>query len=243
VYVGFRDEEGVRRVGFVELHRDQYEGTMKLIIIGCGRLGAGLARTLSQRGHSITVVDKDPTAVASLGTAFKGQTILGSGFDHDVLLQVGIERADGLAAVTGSDETNVVIARLARHVFQVPRVVARLYDPRKAEVYRRLGLQTINPVTWGIHRIAELLCYSRLEPIASLGSGEVDLVEVEIPPLLVGRTVNDLTISGEVQVVAISRGGKTFLPTLGTAFREGDLLHVVVLATSAHRLGALLALS
>lgn len=212
---------------------------MKLIIIGCGRVGAGLARALSQRGHTITVIDRDPATAASLGTAFKGQTILGSGFDRDVLLRAGIERADGLAAVTGSDEANVVTARLARHVFQVPRVVARLYDPRKAEVYRRLGLQTINPVTWGIHRIAELLCYSRLEPIVSLGSGDADLLEMEIPPLLIGRTVNEVMIPGEVHVVAISRGGKTFLPTLGTTFQEGDLLHVAVLATSVDRLSTI----
>jgi len=212
---------------------------MKLIIIGCGRVGAGLARALSQRGHTITVIDRDPAAAAGLGTAFKGRTILGSGFDRDVLLRAGIERADGLAAVTGSDEANVVTARLARHVFQVPRVVARLYDPRKAEVYRRLGLQTINPVTWGIHRIAELLCYSRLEPIVSLGSGDADLLEMEIPPLLIGRTVNEVMIPGEVHVVAISRGGKTFLPTLGTTFQEGDLLHVAALATSIDRLNAI----
>jgi trk system potassium uptake protein TrkA len=213
---------------------------MKFIIIGCGRVGAGLTRTLSQHGHAVTVVDKDPLAVTGIGSAFTGQTIVGSGFDRDVLVQAGIERADGLAAVTGSDEANAVIARLTRQVFRVPRVVARLYDPRKAEVYRRLGLQTINPVTWGIHRIAELLRYAQLQPIVSLGSGDVDLVETEIPPLLVGRTVHEVTIHGEVHVTAISRGGKTFLPTLGTTFQEGDLLHIAVLATSANRLAALL---
>jgi trk system potassium uptake protein TrkA len=159
-----------------------------------------------------------------------------------VLLQAGIERADGLAAVTGSDEANTVIARLARQVFRVPRVVARLYDPRKAEVYQRLGLQTINPVTWGIHRIAELLCYSRLETLLSLGNGEVDIVEAELPLLLAGRTVNEVTVSGEIQVVAISRRNKAFLPTLGTVLQEGDLLHLAVLAASADRLKALLSI-
>jgi trk system potassium uptake protein TrkA len=212
---------------------------MKFIIIGCGRVGVGLARTLSQRGHAVTVVDKDPLAVTGVSSAFKGQPMIGSGFDRDVLLQAGIERTDGLAAVTGSDEANAVIARLARQVFRVPRAIARLYDPRKAEVYRHLGLQTINPVTWGIHRIAELLCYARLQPLVSLGSGDVDLVEMEIPLLLAGRTVHEVTIPGEVHITAISRGGKTFLPTLGTTFQEGDLLHIAVLATSANRLAAL----
>jgi trk system potassium uptake protein TrkA len=215
---------------------------MKIIIIGCGRMGAGLARTLSLRGHAVTVVDNDPTAFERLGPAFKGQTVVGVGFDRDVLLKAGIERADGLAAVSASDEANVVAARIARQVFRVPRVVARLYDTRKAEIYQRLGLQTIAPITWGIHQIADLLCYSPLDTILSLGSGEVDVVKTEIPPLLVGRTVNELTVPGEVQVVAISRGGTTFLPTLGTVFQDGDLVHLVVLAASADRLRVLLGL-
>ncbi|MGA9351830.1 MAG: NAD-binding protein [Anaerolineae bacterium] len=215
---------------------------MRIIIIGCGRMGAGLAQTLNLNGHSVTVVDKDPVAFERLGPAFKGQTVVGVGFDRDVLLQAGIERADGLAAVTDSDEANVVSARLASQVFRVPRVVARLYDTRQAEIYRRLGLQTIAPVTWGIHQIADLLCYSPLDTVLSLGSGEVDLVKTEIPPLLAGRTVNELTVPGEIQVVAISRGGTTFLPTLGTVFQNGDLVHLVVLAASADRLRALLGL-
>jgi len=216
---------------------------MKIIIIGCGRMGAGLARTLSLQGHEVTVVDSDPAAFERLGPAFKGQTVVGVGFDREVLLRAGIQRADGLAAVTVSDEANVVAARLASQVFRVPRVVARLYDPRKAEIYRRLGLQTIAPITWGIHQIADLLCYSPLETVLSLGSGNVDLVEVEIPPLLIGRTVNELTIPGEVHVVAISRGDKTFLPTLGTVFQQGDRLHLAVLVASADRLKALLGLA
>jgi trk system potassium uptake protein TrkA len=216
---------------------------MKLIIIGCGRWGAGLAQTLSRRGHAVTVVDQDPAAFARLGASFKGQAIAGVGFEREVLLQAGIERADGLAAVTTSDDANVVAARMAKQVFHVPRVVARLYDPLKADVYRRLGLQTITPVDWGVNRIAELLCYSHLDTILSLGNGEVDLVEAEVPPLLAGRTVRELTLSGEVQVAAVSRGGKTFLPTLGTAFEAGDVIHVVVLAASVDRLKTLLALA
>jgi trk system potassium uptake protein TrkA len=216
---------------------------MQLIIIGCGRVGTGLARTLNQRGHLVTVVDKDLAAVTGLGAAFTGRSLIGSGFDRDLLVQAGIEQTDGLAAVTGSDEANAVIARLARQVFRVPRTIARLYDPRTAEVYHRLGVQTINPVTWGSHRIAELLCYARFAPLVSLGGGEVDLVETEVHPLLVGRTVTEITIPGEVQVVAISRGGKTWLPTLGTVFQDGDLVHVAVLATSATRLHTLLTVS
>jgi trk system potassium uptake protein TrkA len=216
---------------------------MKIIVIGCGRVGAGLARTLNLRGHNISVVDIDPTAFERLGPTFKGVTVTGVGIDRDVLLKAGIDRADGLAAVTGSDEINIVAARLASQFFRVPRVVARLYDPRKAEIYRRLGLQTIAPTTWGINRIAELLSFFPLTTTASLGNGEVDLVEAEVPPLLVGRTVKEVTIPGEVHVVAISRAGQTFLPLVTTVLQQGDWLHVALLATSADRLKTSLALT
>jgi len=213
---------------------------MKIIVIGCGKLGAGLAESLSRRGFDVTVVDREPAAFERLGASFRGETVTGGGIDRDVLLKAGIERADGLAAVTSSDEVNVVAARLARRLFRVPRVVARLYEPGKAEVYRRLGLQTISHVTWGISRIIELLCYSKLETIKTLGSGEVDVVEAEVPHLLVGRTVNDMTVPGEIHVVAVTRQGKTFLPTPGTEFHEGDLVHVALLASSSERLQAIL---
>lgn len=213
---------------------------MRMIIIGCGRMGAGLAQALAQRGHKVTVVDNDPTAFEVLGPAFNGQIVAGIGFDRDVLLQAGIERADGLAAVTASDEANVVAARLARQVFRVPRVVARLYDPRKAEIYRRLGILTISTTTWGIQRIAQLLCFSDLDVVVSLSSA-VDLVQVNVPPLLVGRSAQALTVPGEIHLVAIDRAGKTLLPTPETAFQEGDLIYMAVLAESADRLKALLA--
>jgi trk system potassium uptake protein TrkA len=216
---------------------------MNIIIIGCGRWGSGLAQDLSLRGHGVTVVDQAPSAFERLGPSFKGKTLAGVGFDRDVLLEAGIERADGLAVLTGSDEANVVIARVVRQVFQVPRVVARLYDPRKAEIYRRLGLQSITPLTWGVHRMTELLGYSRLEAIASLGSGTVEIVEVEIPPSLAGRRVKELTIPGEAHVVAISRSGTTFLPTPGTTFQEGDLVHLSVLAASSDRIREVLGLA
>jgi len=214
---------------------------MRIIVIGCGRMGAGLAQTLNRRGHAVTVVDHDPAAFGRLVASFKGQTVIGVGFDRDVLLEAGIERADGLAAVTASDEVNVVTARLASQVFRVPKVVARLYDPLKAEIYRRLGLQTIATTSWGVHRIAELLTFSQLNTVLSLGSGEVDIVDAEVSSILVGRMVNELAIPGEVHVAAISRDGRTFLPTLGTVFQKGDLIHLVVSAVSADRLKTLLA--
>jgi trk system potassium uptake protein TrkA len=216
---------------------------MRIIIIGCGRMGAGLALTMNQRGHAVVVVDRDPTNFERLGPSFKGQCIEGIGFDREVLLAAQVERADGLAALTASDDVNVVIGRVASQVFHVPRVVARLYDPRKANIYGRLGLHTISPTIWGINQAAEVLCYSPLDAILNLGNGEVNIVTTEIPPLLVGQTVSELTVRGEIHVVAIRRAGKPFLPTLGTEFCWGDMVYLVVLATSTDRLRTLLGLT
>lgn len=209
---------------------------MNLIIIGCGRVGAGLAQALYLQGHRIVMVDKDPAAFERLGTSLKDCTVYGEGTDRATLLQAGIAQADGLAAVTGSDEINLVATRLASQFFQVPRVVARLYEPRKAAVYQRLGVQTITPITWGVNRIAELLTFFTLTTTTSLGDGDVDMVEAEVPPMLAGRTIQDMTIPGEVHVVAISRAGKTFLPMTGTCLQAGDRLHLALLATSINRL-------
>lgn len=215
---------------------------MRFIIIGCGRTGSTLARLLALRGHAVTVVDHDPLRFDRLGSAFSGKTVIGIGFDRDVLIQAGIERADGLAAVTESDETNIVAARMASMVFRVPKVFARLFDPRKVEIYQRLGLQTIAPVSWAANRVADLLCGSQFDTMTSLGSGQVDLVQVEAPFSWVGRTVSQIVIPGEVQVVTISRGGKTFLPTQGTLFQAGDWVHLAILTAAADRIKAILEL-
>jgi trk system potassium uptake protein TrkA len=189
---------------------------MRIIIVGCGRVGSGLARLLAARGNSITVIDKDPAAFERLGPGFGGKTVTGIGFDREVLMEAGIEQADGLAAVTTSDEMNVITARLAQREFRVPRVAARVYEPGKAEIYRQLGLQTISPVSLGIHQLADMLSYSPMNVIANLGHGEVDLVEIEISPPLVKRKVKDIMIPGEAHAVAIYRDGRSFLPSLDT---------------------------
>jgi trk system potassium uptake protein TrkA len=119
---------------------------MKVIIIGCGRVGAGLAKNLSLQGIDVSIIDKDPKAFEALGKTFKGKTFVGIGFDEKLLKEAGIEKADALAAVTASDEANLVAARAAKVAFKVPRVAARVYEPNKAKIYRRLGIQTISPL-------------------------------------------------------------------------------------------------
>lgn len=212
---------------------------MNIIIIGCGRMGSGLAQLLSLRGHTLTVVDKEEGAFAALGPAFKGRTLVGVGFDRAVLLAAGVERADGVAAVTNSDEANIVAARIARTMFRVPCVVARVVDPQKAEIYQRLGVQTISTTVWGINRIANLLSNNELDVICDLSSS-AQMVQMPLPARLAGRTVQNLTIPGEVHVVAIKRSGQTFLPTGSASLQAGDLLYLAVQAASADRLTALL---
>lgn len=216
---------------------------MKVIIMGCGRVGVQLARLLVDEGHEVAVIDYDVNALTYLGPNFKGQKIIGVGFDRDILLKAGIEHADAFAAASSSDNANILAARIAHNIFHVPRVVARLFDPQRAEIYRRLGMLTISSTTWGAERIRELLTSAEIDPVHSFGSGEVSLVNIEVPPQLVGRMVKDLTVSSEISVVAITRQGEAFIPTLGSQFKDGDLIHVAILASALDRFKILLGLS
>jgi len=215
---------------------------MRVIIMGCGRVGEQLARLMSDEGHDVAVIDYSEEALARLGPDFKGRRVRGVGFDREVLLRAGIESADGFAATSSSDNVNAVAARIARTLFHVPRVVARLFDPERAEVYKRLGLATISSTTWGAERIRELLTHADLDSVRSFGAGEVQLLEIEVPSALVGRSVRDLLVPSEVNVIAITRDGRALLPMLGTAFRVGDIVHLAVLSDAMARVETLLGL-
>jgi trk system potassium uptake protein TrkA len=203
---------------------------MKVIIIGCGRVGAGLAKNLSLQGIEVAVIDKDPKAFEALGKTFKGRTFVGIGFDEKLLKEAGIEKADALAAVTASDEANLVAARAAKSVFKVPRVAARVYEPNKAKIYRRLGIQTISPVTLGIERLASTLIYSNLAIERVIGAGQIKLIDIDVTPTMVNKLVSGVNVPGDVNVVAITRNGKTFMPNSATVFQSGDLVHLFVQA-------------
>lgn len=216
---------------------------MKIIIVGCGRNGAGLALALSKAGHSITVIDLNAAAFSRLGQSFKGKTIEGVGFDRDILSQAKIEKSDALAAFTSSDESNALIARIAREIYHVPKVVARLYDREKAEIYKHLGIQTLSSTTWGIKRAADLLTYTPLDAVFTFGNGDVELVKMEVPSLIAGRKVNDLTVLGDIHIAAIERDNKTILPTSGTVFQRHDILYIAMTISSGGQLKKLLGLS
>jgi trk system potassium uptake protein TrkA len=211
-----------------------------MIVIGCGRVGTGVVRDLVASQRHVAVVDVDAATFDRLGPGVAADRIVGSGMDRRVLLRAGIEHADGLAAVTGVDEVNATVARLASRVFRVPRVVARLYDERAAELYQRLGIRAISPVTWGIRRLCDLLTFSEVTPVAALGAGGVEIVEVAAGSLLAGKRASELEVPGEVSVVALTRHGTTTLAALGSALEEGDLVHLAVASGSRERLQALL---
>ncbi len=215
---------------------------MRVIIVGCGKLGSGLALNLIPKGHKVAVIDNNPEAFSLLGKNFKGETIEGVGFDRDVLEKAQIRMTDAVVACSKSDEANAIIGRISRNVYKVPHVISRLYDPRKAEIYQSLGIQTISTTTWGVHRVTELLSYNQLDSVLSIGNSNVELVRIETPALLVGKTVKELTVAGETKVVAITRANKTFLTTMGTVLEKQDIIYIAVEVSFTSRLKSLLGL-
>lgn len=216
---------------------------MKIIIVGCGRNGSGLALALSRKGHHVTVIDSNAAAFKELSPAFQGETIEGIGFDRDVLQKAKIEKTDALAAFTSSDESNAVIARISREIYHVPKVVARLHDRDKAEIYRRLGVQTLSSTTWGIKRAVDLLCYSPLNTVFSMGNGDVELLEIETTPLMAGHKASEFIISGEVSLVSVTRENKTTLFSGEMILQKGDMLYVAASSSAGSRLNRLFGLS
>jgi trk system potassium uptake protein TrkA len=206
---------------------------MRLIVIGCGRVGARLSTQMSAEGHEVVVVDKAVTSFKRLGREFGGRTVTGVGFDRDVLIAAGIERADAFAAVTNGDNSNYIAAVVARDTFQVPQVIARIYDPQREAIYRELGIRTISSTSWAVNTIKRILMNTELYTSVQFGSGEVEITEVLIEGRLVGRYVRDMAVPGEIMPVAIVRRGRAFLPTPGVPLELGDVLHVAVLASAA----------
>ena len=216
---------------------------MHIIIIGCGRVGARLASLLSSSGHSVVVIDKNPEAFERLERSYKGKTIEGVGFDRKTLIEAGIEHADALAAVTNGDNSNIVIASVAAQDFHVPRVVARINDPVRAEIFPKLGITTISSTLWTSGRIFEYLVSPELHNVFSVGSAGVQLYEFEVQNVLVDRMVRDLMVANEIRVVAITREGIGFIPVLGSVFKRRDRVLVAVDIRSIDKLKAMLGLS
>jgi trk system potassium uptake protein TrkA len=210
--------------------------------MGCGRVGSQVSQLLVRQGHTVTVIDHDVNALAKLGKDFKGKVVQGLGFDKNVLIEAGVETAEAFVAASASDNANIVAARIARNIFRVPRVVARLYDPVRAEVYHRLGLTTISSTQWGAERIVEVVTHNDLDVLQVFGDGGTTMVRVEVSSRLNGYRVAQMNIPGEVLVTAITRDDQTFIPLSGTEFREGDVMYLAVISSAMTRLEELLGL-
>jgi trk system potassium uptake protein len=213
---------------------------MNVVVIGCGRVGSGLAYRLGIDRHEVTVIDNNPTTLARLGPGFTGRSLVGDGLDRATLEDAGVAEADALAAVTGKDEVNAVVARLAVLRYRVPRVVARMYEPRQADLYSRLGVLTISPVEWGIARLGNLLTMRDISPLTSIGGGGAHLLEAEIPSGLAGRHARELEIPGESRIVSVTRAGRTFLADRATVLEAGDMVAIAVASGAETRLQQLL---
>jgi trk system potassium uptake protein TrkA len=201
---------------------------MRFVVLGCGRVGSQLAEALNVEGHEVAIVDKNPKAFHRMSSAFKGKTVSGIGFDRDVLIEAGIEQADGFASVTNGDNSNIISALIAKRVFQVPKVITRIYDPLRANIYRRFGIPTISSTEWGANQLREHLLYREIKSEASFGSGEVEMLEVEIPERLAGRSTRDLAVPGQISVTCVVRLGRAIVPTDATLFEPGDLVYACV---------------
>ncbi len=213
---------------------------MKVIIVGCGRVGAQLASLLSLEGHDVAIVDREAKAFERLPANFRGRRVTGVGFDREVLRQAGIEHADAFVSVTSGDNTNIVAALMARREFHIPKVVTRVFDPQRAEIYRRFGIPTISPTTWAANEIKDLLVHADLSSRLTLGSGEVQIIQIDLPPMLVGHAVNELATPGEISVITIVRQGKGLIPFPGATFQEGDDVYLAVLGSAMGKLKKLI---
>jgi trk system potassium uptake protein TrkA len=212
-----------------------------IVIMGCGRVGSTLARSLEKRGHTVAVIDIDVESFRRLGPDFAGKTVKGVGFDREVLMEAGIEQAFGFAAVSSGDNSNILSARVVRETFAVDNVVARIYDPGRAEVYERLGIPTVATVRWTTDQVLRRLLPAGSEPQWRDASGSVRLMEVHVDRSWVGRTVGQIEDATGARVPFVFRMGSGTVPSRSTIFQDGDLVYAAVLDQELARVEAVLA--
>jgi len=198
---------------------------MNIVIVGCGRVGVELALALHEK-HIVSVIDRNPHSFDRLGLHFKGRTVQGHGMDRNALERAGIESADALAAVTSSDNVNAIVARIAQDIYHVKRVVARIYNPRRAPIYEKLNLQTVSSSTWGAQRVEQLLVHPGMQSIASAGNGEVQVFEMTVPADWTGRKISELVPMEHAIPVALARNGRGILPRSEIVLESQDILQV-----------------
>ncbi len=208
---------------------------MHFVIMGCGRVGSTLAHSLEAKGRTVAIIDQNGDAFRRLGPDYQGRRVTGVGFDKDTLCEAGIEEAYAFAAVSSGDNSNILAARVARETFGVENVVARIYDPGRAEVYQRLGIPTVATVRWTADRMLRRLLPHGAEPEWRDPSGTVRLAEVHVGARWVGQRVRRLEEDSGARVAFLTRYGEGLLPDAGTVVQDGDLVHVVLREVDADR--------
>ena len=198
------------------------------MIMGCGRVGSTLARSLEDRNHTVSVIDTEPDAFRRLGPSYNGLKVTGYGFDRQVLTEAGIERADAFAAVSSGDNSNIIAARVARETFGIQQVVARIYDPGRAEVYERLGITTVATVKWTADQVLRRLLPAGAEPNYRDPSGTIRLDQMPINEAWIGQRSVAFQMQSGSRIAWIDRLGEGTIPDRETVFQEGDLLHLVM---------------
>jgi trk system potassium uptake protein len=201
---------------------------MHVIVVGCGRVGSLLAMRLAGEGHGVAVIDKEERAFRRLSPNWGGQEVVGFGFDRDSLIEAGAERADALAAVTSGDNSNILTARIARENFMIPAVTARIYDPRRAAIYQRLGISTVATVRWTIDQVLRALEPERIVTEWTDPTGHVRLITRELPPSWCGRNLRDLEEQTGGRMVALTRNGTAALASTGMIGQEGDIICLAI---------------
>ncbi|HKY65347.1 MAG TPA: TrkA family potassium uptake protein [Acidimicrobiales bacterium] len=201
---------------------------MHVVIVGCGRVGSGLARIIEDKGHSVAVIDKEPTAFRRLHEGFGGTQVVGVGFDRDRLEEAGIRDAAAIAAVTNGDNSNILTARVARETFGVERVVARIYDPRRAVIYERLGISTIATVQWTIDRVLRKLVPDVADDDWVDPSARVAVIERPVAASWAGRPLAEIEIEGIARAVAVSRMGVSQVARPDLVTQDGDVVYLAV---------------
>ncbi len=196
--------------------------------MGCGRVGAELTVQLAGAGHSVAIIDKRPQAFDRLPPGFDARTIVGIGFDREVLEEAGIKDADAFIAVSNGDNSNIVSARVAQEHYHVPKVIARIYDPRRAEIYERLDIPTIASVRWAAKQVQYLLFHGKETMRDTLAGGSLLHLQVGLPAHLVGKKISSVMLDGQVEVMGVDRGGAGFIPKEDSTFQEGDIVHFIV---------------
>ncbi|MGI5163902.1 potassium channel family protein [Spirillospora sp. CA-253888] len=214
---------------------------MHIVIMGCGRVGSTLAHILEDKGHSVAIIDQSPEAFRRLRSGFKGRRITGFGFDRDVIAEAGIEQASAFVAVSSGDNSNIISARVARETFGVDNVVARIYDPRRAEVYQRLGIPTVATVRWTADQILRRLLPEGAEPLWRDPTGQVVLAELDAGARWVGARVAALEEAADTRVAFLTRMGEALVPGAQTVIQDGDIVHIMARADDLERINAAVA--